>query len=98
MRNSWGEPWGEDGFFRIVTSAFKKGHGNKYNLGIETDCAFGVVDRWEDAANMGFPDSAESDGVMEHLNVFEAAALRFKQLLPSSVVAQGSSMRGVGTF
>jgi len=35
-RNSWGTPWGEDGFFRIV-----RGQEN-YNLGIETDCGFGV--------------------------------------------------------
>jgi len=35
-RNSWGAPWGEQGFFRIV-----RGNDN-YNLGIETDCAFGV--------------------------------------------------------
>jgi len=36
VRNSWGAPWGEQGFFRIVL-----GQPN-YNLGIETDCAFGV--------------------------------------------------------
>lgn len=98
VRNSWGEPWGESGFFRIVTSAFDIGHGNKYNLGIETDCAFGVVDRWEDAANMGFPASADAGGVAEHLNVFEAAAWRFQHMLPSFARPQGSSIRGVGTF
>jgi len=36
VRNSWGTPWGENGFFRIVL-----GQPN-YNLGIETECAFGV--------------------------------------------------------
>jgi len=36
VRNSWGTPWGETGFFRIVLGK------PDYNLGIETDCAFGV--------------------------------------------------------
>lgn len=36
VRNSWGQPWGEDGFFRIVTGPAH------LNLAIETDCAFGV--------------------------------------------------------
>jgi cathepsin X len=36
VRNSWGSPWGEDGFFRIVSGQ------SEYNLGIETDCAFAV--------------------------------------------------------
>eukprot|EP00878_Enallax_costatus_P022790 GHUV01024201.1.p1 GENE.GHUV01024201.1~~GHUV01024201.1.p1 ORF type:complete len:156 (+),score=36.47 GHUV01024201.1:1207-1674(+) len=98
VRNSWGEPWGESGFFRIVTSAFNNGRGDKYNLGIETDCAFGVVDRWEDAANLGFPTQDEADDINEHTNVFEIAAARFKQMLPSFAKPQGVSMRGAGTF
>lgn len=36
-RNSWGTYWGESGFFRITM------HRN--NLGIETDCTWGVPDK-----------------------------------------------------
>jgi len=41
-RNSWGEPWGEHGWFKMVTSLYKNGEGNHYNLGIEQQCAFAV--------------------------------------------------------
>jgi len=40
VRNSWGEPYGERGFFRIVLGQ------PWYNLGIETECAFGVPTNW----------------------------------------------------
>lgn len=43
VRNSWGTPWGEAGWFRIVTSTYKGGKGNDYNLGIEGDCSYGDV-------------------------------------------------------
>jgi len=36
VRNSWGQPWGELGMFRIVRGEWD------YNLGIETQCAYGV--------------------------------------------------------
>jgi len=36
VRNSWGTPWGENGFFRIVMGK------PDYNLGIEETCSFGV--------------------------------------------------------
>ncbi|CAH1778557.1 unnamed protein product, partial [Owenia fusiformis] len=39
-RNSWGQPWGESGWFRIVTSMYKGGEGDHYNLGIEKSCAY----------------------------------------------------------
>ncbi|KAI6226043.1 Cathepsin X [Aphelenchoides besseyi] len=38
-RNSWGQPWGESGWFRVVTSQYKSS-GSKYNLKIEEECAF----------------------------------------------------------
>uniref|UniRef100_A0AC35U5I5 Pept_C1 domain-containing protein n=1 Tax=Rhabditophanes sp. KR3021 TaxID=114890 RepID=A0AC35U5I5_9BILA len=38
--NSWGTPWGEQGWFRVPTSAYKDG-GSKYNLRIEEDCVWG---------------------------------------------------------
>ncbi|PIO55346.1 hypothetical protein TELCIR_23268, partial [Teladorsagia circumcincta] len=38
-RNSWGTPWGEHGWFRVVTSAYKNA-GSKYNLKIEEDCVW----------------------------------------------------------
>nr|KAG5695574.1 hypothetical protein BaRGS_033996 [Batillaria attramentaria] len=41
VRNSWGEPWGEHGWAKFVTSVYKKGEGNHYNLGIEKDCHYG---------------------------------------------------------
>ncbi|MCP9259986.1 Cathepsin Z [Dirofilaria immitis] len=36
-RNSWGTPWGENGWFRVVTSEYKNA-SSKYNLKIEEDC------------------------------------------------------------
>ncbi len=46
MRNSWGQPWGEDGMMRIVTSQ-NKGPAGTANNAIETECAFAVVDRFD---------------------------------------------------
>ena len=39
-RNSWGTFWGEDGFFRTVTSAYLNGTGDSYNMGIELGCSW----------------------------------------------------------
>ncbi|KAK5977834.1 Cathepsin Z [Trichostrongylus colubriformis] len=44
VRNSWGEEWGERGWYRVVTSTYKNGTGNEYNMGIEKDCYYADVD------------------------------------------------------
>lgn len=41
VRNSWGQPWGENGWARFVTSLYKGGEGDHYNLGIEKNCHYG---------------------------------------------------------
>ncbi|KAI1692913.1 papain family cysteine protease domain-containing protein [Ditylenchus destructor] len=38
-RNSWGTYWGEQGWFRVVTSEYKDA-GSKFNLNIEQSCVF----------------------------------------------------------
>jgi len=40
VRNSWGTPWGVDGFFRIVMGK------PDYNLAIESGCGYGVPTNW----------------------------------------------------
>ena len=46
-RNSWGEAWGEKGWFRVPTSSYKNG---KYTLGIEKNCGWALPilpESWE---------------------------------------------------
>ena len=54
MRNSWGTFWGEDGFFRTVTSAYMNGTGDSYNMGIELGCGWAVPDKLASAVSLGF--------------------------------------------
>ena len=41
-------PWGQEGRLRIVTSRYKDGKGDDYNLAIEQDCAFAMPIKDED--------------------------------------------------
>jgi len=52
VRNSWGRPWGDDGFFLLVTSAYRNGTGGDYGLGLENDCGWAVPGGWVRAADV----------------------------------------------
>eukprot|EP01024_Parvocaulis_polyphysoides_P066344 TRINITY_DN778_c0_g3_i1.p1 TRINITY_DN778_c0_g3~~TRINITY_DN778_c0_g3_i1.p1 ORF type:complete len:362 (+),score=43.76 TRINITY_DN778_c0_g3_i1:81-1088(+) len=71
IRNSWGQPWGMSGFFKLVTSLYKNGTGNLYNLGIEsTGCNWAVPKGWEPVApapapTLNLPENYVSSLIVE---------------------------------
>ena len=53
-RNSWGQAWGESGFFRVARGT--------NNIGIESDCAFATpVDTWTDEVKHITTDEERQD-------------------------------------
>ncbi|CAL8465221.1 g4756 [Coccomyxa elongata] len=54
VRNSWGDFWGDEGFFRVVTSQYQNGTGDYYNMGIEKQCGWAIPDKFVKAADLGF--------------------------------------------
>eukprot|EP00612_Vaucheria_litorea_P000140 CAMPEP_0171455128 /NCGR_PEP_ID=MMETSP0945-20130129/2147_1 /TAXON_ID=109269 /ORGANISM="Vaucheria litorea, Strain CCMP2940" /LENGTH=220 /DNA_ID=CAMNT_0011980307 /DNA_START=460 /DNA_END=1122 /DNA_ORIENTATION=- len=59
VRNSWGEYWGEQGWFRIVRG--------QNQLLIESNCAWGVPGTWTEVSNHGsFLASNGKFGIQDH--------------------------------
>ena len=56
--NSWGAAYADDGFFKIVTSAFRGERGSRYNLAMETGVAWAVPGDWVEAEDLGFVQEA----------------------------------------
>ena len=52
VRNSWGRAWGDDGVFRLPTSAYGSGD---YTHGLEKYCAWAVPGEWKERTAFGYP-------------------------------------------
>ncbi|GIL70709.1 hypothetical protein Vretifemale_1425, partial [Volvox reticuliferus] len=82
IRNSWGEPWGEAGFMKVVTSAYRQGNGDLYNLGIEAECSFGVPDRWVPARELGFGSDDDNLATVLRAKISNPKATGSRKILP----------------
>jgi len=61
VRNSWGDSWGERGYFRVVRGS--------NNIGIETDCAFGIPeDTWTNQVMHNTTDEERNDPANDYTN------------------------------
>jgi cathepsin X len=83
VRNSWGEQYNGDerGFFRIVTSSYKDGTGDDYNLAIEQGCGWGVPNTWRKASELGF-------GSMQKLYLPSDSVHKFSRSSAEAVFSQ----------
>ena len=60
-RNSWGETWGEGGFFRVVRG--------ENNIAVESDCAFAeVIDTWTQGITHNTTDAERKDPSNDYSN------------------------------
>ena len=60
-RNSWGEAWGENGFFKVVRGI--------NNIAIESDCAYAIpVDTWTDGVTHKTTDEERNDPSNDYTN------------------------------
>lgn len=61
VRNSWGEQWGEAGYFRVIRGV--------NNIGIESDCAFGILeDTWTNQVMHNTTDEDRNDPSNDYTN------------------------------
>lgn len=61
IRNSWGTHWGENGFFKLIRGT--------NNIGIESQCAFGVpIDTWTEGVKHKTTDEEKNDSANDTSN------------------------------